>query len=177
MPLALYTFGQFIESADSPANDGFRELNDPIFENVDDAPGLIDRSGYASDPGPDPWGEEVYPEFYEDRGDGWSPATLSLWQDMESLFAFTYFGLHAKALSRGREWFQKPRWPPLVLWWHQGDARPTWAHGVGRHQHLHVHGPTPKAFTFRQPFDENGAPTKIDRRRVQAITNRSTRDI
>lgn len=166
MALALYTFGQFIAPADDAANDGFRDLNDPIFARVDAARGLIARSGYASDPGPSPWGEEVYPRFYEDKGDGWSPATLSLWVDMESLFAFTYFGLHADALKRGREWFQHPQWPPLVMWWHQSDDVPRWADGVTRLEHLHDHGPTPQAFDFKHPFDAAGRATKLDKAKI-----------
>ncbi len=89
MPLALYTFGIFAKPANDPANNGFHELNDAVLMLVDRSEGLIARSGYASDPGPASWGEEVYPRFYEERGDGWSPATLSLWRDLESLFSFT----------------------------------------------------------------------------------------
>ncbi|MBN7776752.1 DUF3291 domain-containing protein [Nitratireductor aquimarinus] len=169
MPLALYTFGVFSKPADDPANDGFHRRNDPIFELVDQAEGLIARSGYASDPGPLSWGEEVYPRFYEERGDGWSPATLSLWTDMEALFSFTYFGLHAEALRRGRDWFEKPQWPPLAMWWHHEETYPVWAEAVRRHAHLHEHGPTPVAFTFKQPFDEKGMPVKLDKARIQAL--------
>ena len=115
--LALYTFGIFTRPAEDSANDGFRDRNDPIFAVVDATPGLIARSGYASDAGPAPWGAEVYPSFFTDEhGDGWSPATLSLWRDLESVFAFTYFGLHAEAMAHGRDWFREPAWPPLVLW-------------------------------------------------------------
>ena len=169
MALALYTFGMFAAPADDPANDGFRELNGPIFKLVDQAQGLIARSGYASDPGPSPWGLEVYPRFYRETGDGWSPATLSLWTNIESLFSFTYFGLHAAALKRGREWFQRPQWPPLVMWWHTGQVYPTWAEGVMRHEHLHDNGASPTAFDFKQPFDETGAPTKLDRARLKEL--------
>ncbi|MCP5082920.1 MAG: DUF3291 domain-containing protein [Alphaproteobacteria bacterium] len=169
MLLALYTFGQFIEPADSTANDGFHARNDPILQMVDQAAGLVARSGYASDPGPEPWGQEVYPEFYTERGDGWSPATLSLWEDMESLFVFTYFGLHDEALKHGHEWFQKPHWPPLVLWWQGAETRPTWAQGVERHRHLHENGPAPFAFTFKHPFDKDGNATKLDKARVQNL--------
>ena len=169
MPLALYTFGQFIKPADDTANDGFRALNDPVFATVDKAHGLIARSGYASDEGPGPWGEEVYPRFYEDRGDGWSPATLSLWHDIESVFAFTYDGLHAEALKRGREWFRSPDWPPLVLWWHRRKGTPTWSEGVERIEHLDDHGPSAHAFTFKSPFDEAGNAIKINRRRAREL--------
>lgn len=169
MALALYTFGMFSAPADDPANDGFREFNDPIFALVDKAEGLIARSGYASDLGPSPWGPEVYPRFYHETGDGWSPATLSLWTNMETLFSFTYFGLHAAALKRSREWFQKPQWPPLVMWWHNGEGYPTWADGVWRHEHLHDNGPSHTAFDFKQPFDEAGNPTKLDKARLNEL--------
>lgn len=169
MRLALYTFGQFIGRADDRSNDGFHAMNDPVFAAVDRAEGLIARSGYASDDGPEPWGAEIYPRFYRERGDGWSPATLSLWRDLESLFAFTYSGLHARAMSHGREWFQQPDWPPLVLWWHAGPAHPVWAEGAARLEHLHDHGPTPHAFTFKAPFDRAGEPTRIDPDRVRTL--------
>ena len=169
MPIALYTFGQFIKRADDPANQGFHDLNDPVFATVDKAPGLIARSGYTSDEGPNSWGEEVYPEFYTERGDGWSPATLSLWQDLESPFAFTYFGLHATALRHGRDWFEPPRWPPLTLWWHQGAGPPTWAEGVGRQKHLHEHGATASAFTFKQPYDAVGQATRLDKAQITQL--------
>lgn len=169
MPLALYTFGIFAKPADDPANDGFHALNDPILKLVDDAAGMIARSGYASHAGPQSWGPEVYPRFYTERGDGWSPATLSLWTDMEALFAFTYFGLHADALMLARDWFEKPSWPPLVIWWHMGQGYPTWAEGVRRHEYLHDCGPTPTAFTFKKPFDENGTPVKLDKARIQKL--------
>lgn len=51
----------FAAPSDDPVNDGFRQPNGPIFALADATPGLIARSGYASDPGPDPWGPEVYP--------------------------------------------------------------------------------------------------------------------
>jgi hypothetical protein len=169
MALALYTFGVFLAPADDPANDGFRALNDPIFALVGKAEGLIARSGYAADEGPSPWGPEVSPRFYHERGDGWSPATLSLWTGMEAVFAFTYSGLHATALRRGREWFEKPRWPPLAMWWHEGDGYPTWAEGVRRHEYLHDHGPSPTAFDIRHAFDPSGAPIRLDKARLRAL--------
>ena len=139
---------------------------------METVPGFIARSGYASDPGPQSWGEEIYPEFYVERGDGWSPATLSLWESLEATFAFTYFGFHADALKRGREWFQKPSWPPLVLWWHEQEAVPTWQEGVARHKHLHEHGPSPTGFTFKQAFDADGIPVHLDKAKVQELTGR-----
>ncbi len=170
MPLALYTFGLFRTPADDPANDGFYALNDLVFDEVDTAPGFIARSGYAMDDGTTPWGSEVYPPFYQERGDGWSPATLSLWEDLESILAFTYGGLHKTAVKRGSEWFQDGAWPPLVLWWHKTQpACPTWAEGVERYMRLHTHGPTATAFSFKTAFTLDGRPLQVDSQRVRAL--------
>lgn len=172
MPVALYTFGQFIRPSDDPANDGFHARNDANLAAVDRAAGLIGRSGYDGDPGPESWGAQVYPRFFDDpHGDGWAPSTLSLWQDIESIWAFTYAGLHAEALSKGRDWFRKGDWPPLVMWW--SDARPGWAEAVARHEHLHDHGASRHAFGFRQPFDAGGLPYAVDRERVRVIAARN----
>lgn len=166
--LALYTFGQFIEAADHPSNQGFHDRNDANLAAVDRAHGLIGRSGYDDDPGPESWGPQVYPRFFRDRhGDEWSPSTLSLWQDIESIWAYTYSGIHAEALTKARGWFQKGDWPPLVLWW--ALERPDWAEAVRRHEHLYDHGPSPHAFGFRQAFDAAGAPLIVDRARVREI--------
>ena len=40
-----------------------------------------------------------------------APATLSLWDDLESVYAFPYNGRHAEALSKREDWFRKPEWP------------------------------------------------------------------
>lgn len=173
--LALYTFGMFATRADDPVNDGFRDRNDPVLAAAEVFPGFIARSGYASDPGPEPWGKEVYPRFFTDEyRDGWAPATLSLWRDLESAFAFIYFGIHAEAMSHGREWFRKPAWPPLVLWWHSDEGVPQWAEGVRRHHHLHDHGPTSEGFTFAVPFDADGNSVRVDKGRIKALAAGAT---
>ena len=167
--LALYTFGIFKMPADDQANEGFRTRNDPVLNLVDQTPGMIARSGYEGDPGPASWGKQVYPRFYVEQGDGWSPSTLSKWSDLESVFAFTYFGLHAEALAHGREWFEKPKWPPYVLWWIKVGENPTWADGVARHEHLHDHGPSAFAFNFKTAFDSSGKILAIDLARARQV--------
>ncbi len=157
--LAAYNFGIFIEHAEHANNEGWRAYHDPIMELVKKANGFIARSGYDGEPGPASWGKQVYPRFYEERGDGWSPATLSLWQDVDALFAFTYFGLHQKAFAGGKQWFERGGWPPYVLWWVEDTYTPDWAEGVARFEHLHDHGSTGYAFNFKAPFSPEGQPT------------------
>jgi hypothetical protein len=160
--VALYTFGQFAKPSIDSSNDGFHQRNDPILALVDKAPGLVARSGYDGDPGPASWGTQVYPRFYMDNGDGYAPSTLSLWHDLESAMAFSYFGLHKEALSRGRDWFIKGDWPPYVLWWVVEGTHPTWADAIIRHEHLHDNGSTVFAFSFKSAFDARGSATQID---------------
>lgn len=86
--------------------------------------------------------------------------TLSLWRDLESVFAFAYSDLHAEALQLRREWTIRPEWPNYVAWWAAGDAEPpTWREAAERHEWLRQRGPTPGAFDFRTPFDAQGQPT------------------
>lgn len=161
--LALYTFGVFRAPANDAVNQGFHDQNDINFLVAETSEGFIARSGYYDEPGTVSWGEQVFPRFYVERGDGWSPSTLSLSKDLVSPMAFSYAGIHAEALRHGREWFLKPAWPPYVLWWVEGDYIPTWAEAVARHEFLHDHGVGPSAFGFKQPFDQDGQSTTIDR--------------
>ncbi|WP_341704354.1 DUF3291 domain-containing protein [Ferrovibrio sp.] len=177
--LALYTFGIFRRPSADPANDGFHAINDANLAAAEAAAGFIARSGYDGDPGPASWGAHAYPRFYT-GGDAHSPSTLSLWADLESPMAFTYHGLHAAALARGREWFvkpappgQKPAWPPYVLWWVAGDHTPDWQEAVARHEHLHDHGASAHAFGWHAPFDAAGNPAMIDRAKLRALAARN----
>lgn len=165
--LALYTFGVFRKPMSDPANDGFFALDERIFPIVDGAAGMIDRSGYAEEPDKPMWGAHIFPRFYVERGDGTSPSTLSLWVDAEAAMAFAYFGLHAEALKRGREWFVDPQWPPYVAWWVAGGHTPTWREATGRLELLHDRGPTAEAFSFKSPFDVAGRPMTLDRDRIK----------
>lgn len=161
--LALYAFGVFRAPADDPVNQGFHDRNDVNFVIAESSEGFIARSGYADEPGPDSWGEQVFPRFYVERGDGWSPSTLSLWADLAAPMAFSYAGIHAEAMRHGREWFLEPAWPPYALWWVEANHTPSWTEAVNRHEFLHDNGSSAFAFDFKRPFDEEGQPTTVDR--------------
>lgn len=175
--VALYTFGIFRRPSADPVNDSFHARNDSNLAAVALSDGFIARSGYDGDPGPASWGPAAYPRFHT-GSDPHSPSTLSLWRDLESPLAFTYSGIHAEALAHGRDWFlkpvlsplQKPAWPPYVLWWVAGDHVPDWHEAVERHEYLHDHGPSPRAFDWKTTFDAQGQPTVIDRDLVRRRT-------
>lgn len=161
--LAVYTFEIFREPAESPVNQGFYDRNERNFHAAETSDGFVGRSGYADAPGPDSWGVQVYPRFYVERGDFWSPSTLSLWRDLPSAMAYSYGPIHAEAMRHARDWFVPATWPPYALWWTPPGALPDWTEAVRRHALLHENGPTPEAFDFKTPFDPEGRPTSIDR--------------
>jgi Domain of unknown function (DUF3291) len=165
--IVLYTFGVFWEPFDSPVNDAFHARNDDNFRAAEMSEGIIARSGYEGDPGPESWGEHTYPRFY--NGVDHSPSTLSLWHDLISPMAFSYAGIHADAMRHAREWFVKPEWPRYALWWVEQNHRPDWAEAVKRHEYLHDHGPSRHAFDFKNAFDNDGQPFTIDRTALKRI--------
>ena len=171
--LAVYNFGLHVDAYESPRVEGFR-LREPLnFEAASRAQGFIGRSGYDGVPGPESWGEKVYPRFILGSGFEDAPSSLSLWTDLEALVAFTYNGVHADALKHARNWNQRQAWPPLVLWWVKEGVRPVWADGAERLEHLADHGPTPHAFTFKTAFCPAGNPRAIDRESVRAMVQRN----
>ncbi|MFZ1815385.1 MAG: DUF3291 domain-containing protein [Rhizobiaceae bacterium] len=174
--LALYTFGLFLKPSADPANDGFHTLNDRVLERVDRASGLIARSGYDGEAGPDSWGIQQFPVHYVETGDGCAPSTLSLWKDVESAMAFSYFGLHKEALKQGRLWNVKPSWPPYAVWWVEAGHRPDWAEAVARHAELERHGPAPAVFDFKTVFSPDGQAIVPDRERMKRIAEANMTD-
>ena len=55
-------------------------------------------------------------------------------------------------MKRRREWFERLTDTYLALWWVPASHRPTIAEAVERLEHLKQHGPSPHAFTLRDPF-------------------------
>ncbi len=165
--LAIYNFGLFVASYDSPAVEGFRLREPSNFLAAETAQGFVGRSGYDGDPGPESWGLQVFPRFIKGSGFETAPSSLSLWADLESLMAFSYSGVHADALKHARTWQVEKRWPALVLWW--TDNRPDWTEAVARFERLHDHGPGPEAFNFKDPYGPDGERISIDRARVREL--------
>jgi hypothetical protein len=165
--LAVYNFGLFVAPYESPDVEGFRLREPANFAAAECAAGFCSRSGYPGEPGPESWGPQVFPRFIEGSGFDWAPSSLSLWDDAESLMAFSYSGVHADALKHAHRWQVKRQWPALVLWWTEG--RPGWQDAVERFEHLHDHGSRPAAFDFKDPYGPDGSRMSIDRARVREL--------
>ena len=82
---------------------------------------------------------------------------MSVWESLEALAAFAYRSAHRDFMRRRREWFEAPAEAYMALWWVPAGHRPTPAEGRARLEALRRDGPTPFAFSFRQPFPAPGA--------------------
>lgn len=90
---------------------------------------------------------------------------MSVWESLESLGAYVYGGDHAAVMRQRRTWFERMREIYSALWWVPAGHHPTTAEAEERLRCLRGHGPTPFAFTFREPFPAPGhgaGPTPID---------------
>jgi len=76
---------------------------------------------------------------------------LTVWESVESLHAFTYRSGHLEPMRRRRDWFGTFGGPHQVLWWIPAGTLPTIAEAGDRLALLTRHGPSPEAFTFREP--------------------------
>lgn len=78
---------------------------------------------------------------------------MSVWTDVESLFQYVYYNSsHGDAFRRRTDWFEKMETPSVVLWWIPVGHIPTVEEAKAKLEYLHLHGPTPEAFTFKKRF-------------------------
>jgi hypothetical protein len=82
---------------------------------------------------------------------------MSVWETLEALRDFVYRnGPHLDFMRRRREWFHRMAEEHLVLWWVPAGHIPDLDEGMSRLDLLRANGPSPLAFTFRDPY---AAPT------------------
>ncbi len=160
--IAFFTLAVLKAPVGEPIVQGFVDRIGEVYAAAEGSAGFFDRSVRNLETWEHSWGPVLAPRCIPSGLPLTQLAmTLSLWQDLESVAAFTYSGLHREALSRRQDWFEAGPWPSYVAWWVPGDHRPDWKEAVERIDHLHDHGSTPGAFSFRQPFDAMGAPARM----------------
>jgi hypothetical protein len=154
--LAQLNIADLAAPIDSPQLAGFVALLPEINELAERSPGYVWR--LTDDTGADatslrPFGPETI-------------VNLTVWESVDALREFTYRSAHLAVVQRRREWFRPSGRAYQVLWWVEAGRRPTLAEAARRLATLEENGPTPEAFTFRQPFPPPGgdalAPPEID---------------
>jgi Domain of unknown function (DUF3291) len=126
---------------DTPLMAGFAKQLDAINALADAHPGFIWRMT-----GEDP-NDPAILSLGENR-----LINISVWRDIASLSDYAYRSDHAAALRRRTDWFFSQTRASLVLWWVEAGSIPTIEQAVQRLAHLREHGPTPRAFSFREQF-------------------------
>jgi hypothetical protein len=140
--LAQFNLARAVDALDSEALAGFVAELKRVNELADAAPGFVWRLEGSSADAPAASADE----------DPRMLLNLSVWRCVEDLYNYTYRGDHAKMMGQRRAWFEATREPQLVLWWVPAGQRPTLREGMQRLTELRAHGPSPRAFTFKQRF-------------------------
>lgn len=149
--LAQINVGRIIAPMDDPEMAGFAGRLDDINALADRSPGFVWRlqseSGNATDI-----------EVTEDPS---FIVNMSVWEDLESLFAYVYKSDHIAVMAQRRKWFEKPSAAFMALWWLPAGTLPSIEEGLRRIALLDRKGPTGEAFTFKVAFGPDGTP--VDR--------------
>ncbi|MDT0328124.1 DUF3291 domain-containing protein [Nocardiopsis lambiniae] len=140
--LAQFNLGLLKAPLSDPSMEGFTSRIEPINVLAESAPGFVWRlieEGKEDATGLRPFGEAHLVNY-------------SVWEDVESLWDFTYRTDHLDLLRERRHWFDRMEGPSLVLWWIPSDSIPSVEEAGRRLDLLREHGPTPEAFTLRTHF-------------------------
>jgi hypothetical protein len=154
--LAQINVGRLLAPIDDARIAGFVEGLDPINRLAEASPGYVWRLqseiGNATD--------------IHLSDDELFIINLSVWESIEALRDFAYATAHVDVLRRRREWFERHVEAHFALWWIEAGTLPTPTDALERVARLRRLGPTPDAFTFREPFGPPGsaapAPPDID---------------
>ena len=89
--------------------------------------------------------------------------TLSMWRSVEELRLYLYGTPHFEYFKRGREWFERPMAPHVVLWWIEDVYRPTLADAHYRLDLLRANGASDAAFdlAYRQAWGTKPTLTEV----------------
>ena len=77
---------------------------------------------------------------------------MSVWDSIDALFAFTYKSGHTEVLRQRHAWFSAADGAHLALWWVRAGRLPRVEQGIARLKYLDRHGPSVRAFTFKDRF-------------------------
>jgi hypothetical protein len=142
--LAVFNIGRVVAPLDSARLRDFMTGLDPINALAERTPGFVWR--YTADG----TNNATAARPMDDHD---IIINFGVWQSREQLWDFVYRSQHLDFLRRRREWFQALMQPFLVLWWVPAGTLPSLDEAIQRLELLRRLGPSPEAFTFREPFD------------------------
>ena len=145
--LAQVNISRLLASLDSPLLADFMAALDEVNAAGDRAPGFVWRmqteDGNAT----------AVRAFGWDVGDSHGViVNLTVWTSVEALADFAFSGEHLAIMRRRRRWFARAAQATTALWWVPTGHPPSTDEAEDAVRRLRADGPTPRAFTFRQPF-------------------------
>lgn len=152
--LAQANIGRIVAPLDDPVMAGFVDQLDFINAVADRSPGFVWRLQTED-------GDATAIRPFEDER---LLVNMSVWESLESLYEYVYRSEHLDALRGRRQWFERMDGPHLVLWWVPAGHRPTVIEAKERLDILAERGPSPEAFTFKEPFSPLGVPLSRSRK-------------
>lgn len=156
--LAQFNVARMRGPIDSPVMEGFVSQLARINAIAEATPGFVWRLQTAE-------GDATALRPYDDA---MMIVNMSVWESLEALHGYVYKSPHVGPLRERKSWFEAPTEASvLTLWWVPAGHVPTVDEAKERLQHLRQHGPTARAFTFRQAFPAPGEST-VDAPEVDA---------
>ena len=137
--LAQLNVARLLAPLDTPKLADFVAALDPINALADAAPGFVWRLQTDA-------GDATAIRMLDDD---MLIVNMSVWTSRDVLHAFVYDTGHVAVMRRRREWFARMAEAHLALWWVPAGTMPTVPEAQERLVHLREHGPSPRAFTFR----------------------------
>jgi heme-degrading monooxygenase HmoA len=140
--LAQVNVARFRKPVGDPVNADFMNELDHVNALAEASPGFVWRlTGEGNN------ATDIRP--YDDPN---MAINLSVWESIDALAAFVYRNMdHRGVMRRRREWFEE-RQVYMALWWVPAGTLPTIEDAKAKLELLERLGPTPEAFTFKQPF-------------------------
>jgi hypothetical protein len=77
---------------------------------------------------------------------------ISVWEDLDLLFNYTYNSGHIEVFKRKKEWFSKMKMMHMAFWYVPEGYEPSFQDAKDRLDYLNIHGDSPYAFTFKSKF-------------------------
>ncbi|MEI4770802.1 DUF3291 domain-containing protein [Psychrobacillus sp. FJAT-51614] len=148
--VSIYTVGRLNHPIEHPASREFFEVGNNVFGQAIKSGHLV--QAFSSDGVPFP--QEAI------KGKGFPVLTLTVWKDLESLYLFTYSGLHRQALRERNKWIEPYQEKHLsyVIWWTEKLKDVSWKEAFMRYNYYTQNGATSFAFDFKHSFDDKGEP-------------------
>jgi hypothetical protein len=142
--LAQVNIAKILEPLDSPKMRGFVDNLDRINAIADKSEGFIWRFKDED--------KDLAKSIFKDDA---LIVNISVWNDLEALFNYTYKSVHLEIFKQKKEWFSKLRMTHMAFWYVPLDYKPTFQDAKSRLDYLNKNGETPYSFTFKSKFTIN----------------------